>query len=339
MKAIMMTAIGNPDVLELHDLDESEISTATQIKVRLKAAGVNPVDTKIRRNGLLYGYPLPAVLGCDGAGEVVETGSAVSQFKLGDKVWFCHGGLGREQGNYAEYTVLDQRWASLMPETCSFAEAAVLPLVLITAWGGLFDRGGLQAGQTVLIHAGAGGVGHMAIQLAKLKGARVITTVSSEQKAEFAKAMGADETIIYTQNGFADAVNKLTEGKGANLVFDTVGATVFKESIAATAHFGRLVTLLDPGELSLAEARMRNLLIGFELMLTPMLRDLPEARDKQVEILKQCARWVDNGLLKVHISKRLSLAEAAEAHKLLETGHTTGKIVLFIANDALRRRV
>lgn len=328
MKAIMMTAIGNPDVLELHDIDEPEISTATQIKVRLKAAGVNPVDTKIRRNGLLFGNPLPAVLGCDGAGEVVETGSAVSQFKPGDKVWFCHGGLGREQGNYAEYTVIDQRWVSLMPQTSSFIEAAAMPLVLITAWGALFDRGGLQSGQTVLIHAGAGGVGHVAIQLAKLKGARVITTVSSEQKAEFAKAMGADEAILYTQGSFVDAVNTLTGGKGANLVFDTVGAEVFKESISATAHFGRLVTLLDPGELNLAEARMRNLLIGFELMLTPMLRDLHEERDKHVEILKQCAQWLEQGLLKTHISKQLPLAEAAKAHELIETGHSTGKIVL-----------
>ncbi len=330
MKAIMMTAIGNPDVLELHDIDEPEISMATQIKVRLKAAGVNPVDTKIRRNGVFYENALPAILGCDGAGEVCEIGSAVRQFKPGDKVWFCNGGLGREQGNYAEYTVLDQRWVGLMPETFSFAEAAALPLVLITAWGALFDRGGLQERQTVLVHAGSGGVGHVAIQLAKLKGARVITTVSSEQKAEFVRAMGADDVILYKRDGFANAVNHLTDGKGADLIFDTVGASVFKESIVATAHFGRLVTLLDPGELSLAEARMRNLLIGFELMLTPMLRDLPEARDKHVEILKQCAQWVDNGLLKTHISKRLSLAEAAEAHKLLEVGHTTGKIVLSV---------
>ena len=330
MKAIMMTAVGNPDVLALQDIDEPEISTATQIKVKLQAAGVNPVDTKIRRNGLLYDNPLPAVLGCDGAGEVVETGSAVNQFKPGDKVWFCHGGLGREQGNYAEYTVLDQRWAGLMPETCSFTEAAALPLVLITAWGGLFDRGGLQAGQTVLIHAGAGGVGHVAIQMAKLKGARVITTVSSEQKAEFVKTIGADEAILYIHDGFVDKVNKLTDGKGADLVFDTVGAEVFKQSIAATAHFGRLVTLLDPGELSLAEARMRNLLIGFELMLTPMLRDLPEARDKHIEMLKQCAQWIDKGLLKTHIGKQLPLAEAVKAHQLIETGHSTGKIVLTV---------
>ncbi len=330
MKAIMMTAIGKPDVLVLTDIDEPEISTATQIKIRIKAAGVNPVDTKIRSNGLLYDHPLPAVLGCDGAGEVVETGSAVSQFKIGDKVWFCHGGLGREQGNYADVTVIDQRWVSLMPETLSFSEAAALPLVLITAWGALLDRGGLQSGQTVLIHAGAGGVGHVAIQLAKLKGARVITTVSSEQKAEFVKALGADEAIIYVQNNFVDATNKLTGGKGADLVFDTVGAEVFKQSIPATAHFGRLVTLLDPGELNLAEARMRNLLIGFELMLTPMLRDLAEARDQQVKILKQCAQWIDQGLLNAHVSKQLPLKEAAKAHAMIEAGHSTGKIVLIM---------
>ena len=330
MKAIIMTAVGNPDVLALQDIDEPQLAAATQIKVRLKAAGVNPVDTKIRRNGLFYDNPLPAVLGCDGAGEVIATGSAVTRFKAGDKVWFCHGGLGREQGNYAEYIVLDQRWAGLMPETGSFIEAAALPLVLITAWGGLFDRGGLKAGQTVLIHAGAGGVGHVAIQLAKLSGARVLTTVSSGQKAEFVKAIGADEAILYKQHGFAAAVHELTDGKGADLVFDTVGAEVFKESIGATAHFGRLVTLLDPGELSLAEARMRNFLIGFELMLTPMLRDLPEARDKHIEILKQCAQWFDQGLIKTHVSWQLPLAEAAIAHQAIEAGHSTGKIVLTV---------
>lgn len=330
MKAILMTAIGDADVLTLQDIKEPEITEATQIKIKLEAAGVNPVDTKIRRNGVFYDHALPAVLGCDGAGIVVATGTKANKFKTGDKVWFCHGGLGREQGNYAEYTVIDERWVSLSPKIFSFTEAAASPLVLITAWGALFDRGGLQQGQTVLIHAGAGGVGHVAIQLAKLKGATVITTVSSEQKAEFVKSLGADEAIIYTQKGFADTVNDLTKGKGADLVFDTVGATVFKESISVTAHFGRLVTLLDPGELNLGEARMRNLLIGFELMLTPMLRDLLEARDKHVEILNQCAQWADNGLLKPHISKQLSMTEAAVAHKLIEAGHTTGKIVLSV---------
>ena len=326
-----MTAVGDPDVLRFQEIAEPEISTATQIKIKLQAAGVNPVDTKVRRHGVFYDQPLPAVLGCDGAGIVVETGTAAHQFKVGDQVWFCHGGLGREPGNYAEYTVLDERWVSTSPQTFSFIEAAAAPLVLITAYGALFDRGGLQAGQTVLIHAGAGGVGHVAIQLAKLKGARVITTVSSGQKAEFVKNLGADEAVIYSQDGFAAAVNDLTGGKGADLVFDTVGSAVFKESIAVTAHFGRLITLLDPGELNLSEARMRNLLIGFELMLTPMLRDLPIARDKHIEILKHCALWADQGLLKLHVSQCLPLeAAAAEAHRLIEAGHTTGKIVLSV---------
>lgn len=330
MKSIVMTAVGDPDVLRLQDIPEPQICLPTQLKIKLEAAGVNPVDTKIRRNGTFYENDLPAVLGCDGAGVVIETGAEVSRFKTGDKVWFCNGGLGREQGNYAEHTVLDERWASLMPTNFSFIEAAASPLVLITAWGALFDRGNLQSGQTVLIHAGAGGVGHVAIQMAKLKGAKVITTVSSEQKAGFVKSLGADEVIIYTQDGFADAINRFTEGKGADLVIDTVGAAVFKESIPATAHFGRLITLLDPGELNLGEARMRNLLIGFELMLTPMLRDLDEARDRHIEILKQCADWAEHGLIKIHIGRQLSLESAVEAHQLIESGHATGKIVLTI---------
>lgn len=331
MKAMLMTATGNPDVLTLQNIDEPQINQATQIKVKLHAAGINPVDTKIRRNGLLYDLPLPAVLGCDGAGEIVEVGNAASRFQIGEKVWFCHGGLGREQGAYAEYTVLDERWASLMPAALSYNQAAALPLVLITAWGALFDRGGLQAGQTVLIHAGAGGVGHVAIQLAKIKGARVITTVSSAQKAELAKNWGADEVVIYSEENMVDAVNRLTDGKGADLVFDTVGPEVFKDSIAATAYFGRLVTLLDPGLVNLAIARLRNLLIGFELMLTPMLKDLPQARDQHVQILQQCAEYIDKGLLKPHISQVLPLEQAATAHRLIEEGHTVGKIVLSIA--------
>ncbi|CAG1023352.1 partial Zinc-type alcohol dehydrogenase-like protein, partial [Patescibacteria group bacterium] len=289
MQSIVMTAIGTPDVLTLENSIEPEITKATEIKVKLNAAGINPIDTKVRRHGVFYGNTPPAVLGCDGAGVVVAIGSAVTRFKVGDNVWFCHGGLGREQGNYAEFNVLDERFASLMPNNFSFIEAAASPLVLITAWGALFDRGGLQKGQTVLIHAGAGGVGHVAIQLAKIKGANVITTVSSEEKSEFVKSLGADEVVLYTEEDFAVAVNRLTDGKGADVVLDTVGAEVFKASIPATAHFGRLISLLDFSHLDLSEARLRNLLLGFELMLTPMLRDLFDARDKHIEILNQCA--------------------------------------------------
>jgi NADPH2:quinone reductase len=331
MQAILMTAIGDSTVLIEQNIAEPHLTQRTEIKVRLHAAGINPVDTKIRKGGLFYpNAELPAVLGCDGAGEVVEIGANVTDFKVGDKVWFCHGGLGREQGNYAEFTVIDQRWASLMPQTATFETAAAAPLVLITAWGALFERGNLQAGQTVLIHAGAGGVGHVAIQLAKIAGARVITTVSSNEKAAFVKSLGADEIIFYNQTDVAAEINRLTENRGADLVFDTVGADVFKSSIACTAHFGRIVTLLDASNLDLNEARMRNLLIGFELMLTPMLRDLDSERNKHVELLKKCAAYIDAGKLAVHVSHVLPLADAQKAHTLIEAGHTMGKLVLSI---------
>jgi NADPH2:quinone reductase len=330
MKAVLMTEKGGPEVLQLQDIAEPEITHPAQVKVRLKAAGINPIDTKVRANGLFYKDALPAVLGCDGAGAIVAVGDGVTNYKIGDEVWFCNGGLGKEQGNYAEYTVVDSRWVALKPKTISFTEAAALPLVLITAWGALFERGGLQPGQTVLIHAGAGGVGHVAIQLAKHKGARVITTVSSREKADFVRDLGADDVIFYRDENLLDRVNSLTEGKGADLVFDTVGSEVFKASIEATAHFGSIVTLLDPGLISLAEARMRNLKIGFELMLTPMLRELDAAREKHVEILKQCAGLIDRGDLKTRVSHVLKLDQAADAHKLLGEGHMAGKVVLEI---------
>lgn len=331
MKAIVMTQTGLPDLLEPRELPEPGITAPGQIKVRLRAAGVNPVDTKVRRNGVFFPNGLPAILGCDGAGEVVATGAAASRFRPGDRVWFCHGGLGREPGNYAEFTVLDQRWAAPLPASLDFETAAAGPLVLITAWGMLYDRGRLQPGQTVLIHAAAGGVGHVAVQLAKLRGARVLATVGSAEHAEMARRLGADAVINYREQDFVAAVNALTGGRGADLVAEMVGPEVFARSIECTAHYGDLVTLLDPGPVALKEARLRNLRIGFELMLTPLLRPLDEARAHQVEILRQCGEWIDQGRLQLHVGQVLPLEQAAAAHSQLETGHTTGKIVLKIA--------
>lgn len=328
MKAMLMTEVGPADTLELRDIPEPLITKPTQIKVRLRAAGVNPIDTKVRRNGLLGPGPLPAILGCDGAGEVIEVGTEVDRFQVGDRVWFCHGGLGGEPGNYAEFTVLDQRWAAPMPRTLDFVEAAAGPLVLITAWGMLYDRGRLQAGQTALIHAGAGGVGHVALQLAKLRGASVLATVGSAENARLAREWGADEVINHREQDFVVEVNRLTEGQGADLVAEMVGPEVFARSIGCTAHFGDLVTLLDPGPVPLAEARLRNLRIGFELMLTPQLRGLTAAREHQVNILRPCGDWIDQGRLKLHVSQVLPLAQAAEAHRQIETGRTVGKVVL-----------
>jgi NADPH2:quinone reductase len=329
MKAVQMTAQGGPEVLVYGEVPEPQIDSPTQIKVRLAAAGINPVDTKICSRGLFYGAAPPAILGCDGTGEVVAVGPEVRRFAVGDRVWFCHGGLGREPGNYAEYSVLEEDQAEFAPSQVEPIHAAAGPLALITAWEALYDRGRLQEGQTVLVHAGAGGVGHLAIQLAKLRGATVITTVSSHDKAELVRSLGADEVIDYRQQDLVGAVNDWTQGRGVDLVLDTVGPAVFRASIPAVAHYGTLVTLLDPGsDLDLSEARVRNLSLAFCLMLTPMLRDLPEARRHHGEILRVCGEWLDAGQLRVVVGDSLPLAQAAEAHRRVQAGHTTGKIVL-----------
>lgn len=327
MKAVIMTKAGSPEVLEYTEIAEPEIMQPTQVKVKIRAAGVNPIDTKVRRMAMFYPDKLPAVLGCDLAGEVVAIGAGVTEFNIGDKVWACHGGLGDEQGCYAEFSVLDQRWLSLMPDI-SFTTAAAAPLVLITAWGALFDRGRLQAGETVLIHAGAGGVGHVAVQLAKHKGARVITTVSTVEKAEFVKLLGADEVILYSQENVLERVNALTGGQGVNLVLDTVGGDVFVQSIPLIAYFGRIVTLLAIDQVDLSEARVRNLSIAFELMLTPLLRHLDRARDQHVAILKQCVDRINAGELQIYVKQIMPLAKASQAHSKVEQGHGKGKVVL-----------
>lgn len=331
MKAIQMRAAGDTSVLEYVDIDEPVIQSPTEVKVQLKAAGVNPIDTKIRATAVYYPDRLPAVLGCDGAGVIVETGAAVSNYKVGDEVWFCHGGLGNEQGNYAEYNVLDEKLISLKPSSLGFAQAAAAPLVLITAWEALYDRVQLDASKTVLIHAGAGGVGHVAIQLARRKGARVFTTVHGQEKIDFVKSLGADEVIRYREEDVNKRIDELTSGKGVDIVFDTVGPAVFRQSLQLLAYRGEIVTLLDPGsDVDWKEARLKNIKVSFELMLTPMVTELPEARQHHVNILKQCAEWIDKGELRVEQGASYPLAQAAQAHQAIEQGHIMGKISLTI---------
>lgn len=332
MRAILMTDVGPADVLQLAEVDEPQISSPTQIKVRLKAAGVNPVDTKLRNRGLFYpDAVMPAILGCDGAGEVIETGDNVTRFMKGDDVWFCHGGLGGAPGNYAEYTVLDEKEAEMKPRRMSFEQAAALPLVAITAWEALFDRACLKARQSVLIHAGAGGVGHVAVQLAKSAGARVCTTVSSDEKANFVRRLGADKIIRYQDCDFVEEVMKWTNGEGVDVVIDTIGGENFQHSLPAAKVYGHVNTLLDPGtEVDWKVARDRNLSISFTLMLTPMLMDMAEARRRQVKILHRCAKLITDFKLKPEISDVLPLKDAAVAHQMIEQGHVQGKIVLSI---------
>lgn len=332
MKAVVMTTPGNPDVLQLQEVPNPTIQTDTEILVRLHAAGINPIDTKLRQRGTFYPDQMPAILGCDGAGVVEAVGAKVQRFKVGDQVYFCCGGLGAKFGNYAQMTVVDERFVARKPASLSFAEAAAAPLVLITAWESLYDRGRLEVGQRVLVHAGAGGVGHVAIQLAKLKGAEVCTTVGNQEKARLVRQLGADHSILYKQTDFVAATLDWTSGEGVDLAFDTVGGKTFYDTFSAVRVYGDVVTILEPdaevGNWKIA--RSRNLGISFEMMLTPMLQGLVAARQHQAAILEQCAKWIDEGKLKIHLSQTFPLKDAAAAHQALETGSVTGKIVLLI---------
>jgi len=333
MKAIAMMAAGAPEVLQLCERAIPDLKTSTDLLIRLKAAGVNPIDTKLRQRGTFYPEQMPAILGCDGAGVVEAVGADVRQFHIGQEVYFCQGGLGATTGNYAEYVVVNEKFAAPKPASLSFAEAAAVPLVLITAWEALFERATLTAEprRQVLIHAGAGGVGHVAIQLAKQVGAEVYTTVSTEEKATFVSNLGADRAIFYKQTDVVQTVLGWTAGQGVDLSFDTVGGEVLSQSFALTRLYGDVVTILAPdAKTTWKTARDRNLRVSFELMLTPMLQGLVAAQQKQAHILHQGARLFDQRQLTIHVSHTFPLAEAAAAHRLLESGSVTGKVVLLI---------
>lgn len=332
MKAVIINQPGSPNVLQIQDVLKPHINDSQEILIRLRAAGVNPIDTKVRQRGTFYPQEMPAILGCDGAGVVETVGSGVDKFRPGDEVYFCYGGLGkRSTGNYAQYAVVDQNFVAAKPKSLSFAEAAAAPLVLITAWEALYDRGGLEPGRRVLIHGGAGGVGHVAVQLAKLKGAEVATTVGSVEKERFVRSLGADYPILYQQRDFVQATLDWTGEEGVELALDTVGGATFAQTFAAIQLYGDIVTLLQPdGKTNWKPARSRNLRIGFELMLTPQLNNNFEAIQAQGQILKQCSRLFDQGRLKIHVNQTFPLEKVAKAHEAIEGGSTLGKLVLII---------
>ncbi len=329
MKAIIMTAPGGPEQLQLEDIAEPEISSPHEVVIEIRAAGVNPIDTKLRVNGVYFPEVSRHVLGCDGAGVVKETGANCTRFQPGDEVYYFNAGLGGTTGNYAEMAVVDERYVARKPDNLSFEESAAAPLALITAWESLFDRGTLYAGDEILIHAGAGGVGHLAIQLAATVDARICTTVGSKEKAEFVKSLGADHAILYKEEDFVTAVQQWSHKDGVNMVFDTVGGETFNKSLRAAGNYGEVITLLQiPEQADWKSARSRNLRITQELMLTPLVSGLHDMRLHQTEILEQCTQLFEAGKLRVHLSHQLPLEKADDAHRMVEEGSTTGKIVL-----------
>lgn len=332
MKAIVMTAPGGPEVLQLKELPEPKLTRATDLLVRVKAAGVNPVDTKMRAKPTGYPAPLPPVLGCDGAGVVEAVGNAVTGFKAGDEIYYCQSPAGDRLGNYAELALVDYHLAARKPRRLNFADAAAAPLVLITAWEALHDRVDIKSWDKLLVHAGAGGVGHVAIQLARIAGAEVCATVGSADKAEFARSFGANHTINYKEKNFVQEVLDWTGGKGVDIAFDTVGGQTLAETFSAVRYYGDVVSLLQPGaDIDWSVPRVRNQRLSFELMLIPVFFGLTEAMTHQGEILTRCTKLIEAGELKVHVDRTLPLESAAEAHALVASGKAKGKIVLTVS--------
>jgi len=331
MKAVVVTKLGGDEVLDVQELPDPEPGEG-EVVVRLRAAGVNPVDAKQRQHGMRSGGTLPAVLGCDGAGVVAKRGSGAGRFKEGDEVYFCYGGLGGRGGCYAEYAPVPERALVRKPRALSFAEAAAAPLVLLTAWEALHDRLEIAKGSRLLILGGTGGVGHVAIQLAKNAGLQVCVTAGSEEKAAFARSLGADQVLRYDQVDVISGALRWSGGAGVDYLLATVSGTLLGSALDALRPYGKAASILAPAEpFPWAVMSKKNLGIFLELMLAPQVLKLDSALDHQREILERCAALFDQGKLAVRVAELLPLDRAREAHRKIETATTMGKIVLDIA--------
>jgi NADPH:quinone reductase-like Zn-dependent oxidoreductase len=297
-----------------------------QVLVRIKASGVNPIDAKIRAGKAAHAkQSLPAVLGLDMAGIVEKTGPEVTGFKAGDEVYGMVGGVGGLQGTLAEYIGTDADLIARKPKNLSIRQAAALPLVAITAWEGLVDRAKVCADLTVLVHAGAGGVGHVAVQLARAYGAKVFTSVSSEKK-QIVEGFGAIP-IDYRASSVEEYVVKMTAGKGFDIVFDTVGGQTLDSSFLAVKRYtGRVVSCLGWGTHSLAPLSMRGATYSGVFTLLPLITG--EGRAHHGEILAHIATLVEAGKLEPLLNDHIiSMADVGSAHALVESG-AVGKVVV-----------
>jgi NADPH:quinone reductase len=329
MRAILMTAVGGPEVLQLVELPEPEITAEHDVRVRLRAAGINPVDYKLRSGGTIGGS-LPAILGWDGAGVVESAGAAVTRLRAGDEVYFCDGGFGPTPGTYAELKVLDERYVAHKPQRLSFVEAAAAPLVTITAWEALRGRARVAKDQFVLVQAGAGGVGHMSVQIARLAGARVASTVTAGAKAELASSLGAELCIDYRREDVGARLDAWTGMDGADVVHDTVGGKTFTACFSLVRPYGDLVSNVEsPWEAQAIKLMHdRNLRVSFTWMPAPSVFGWSEQRERQRRILEQAAAQFDAGDLRIAVGATFPLEQAAQAHRALEAGEILGKAVL-----------
>ncbi|MEM7193345.1 MAG: zinc-dependent alcohol dehydrogenase family protein [Pseudomonadota bacterium] len=326
MKAMIVRRFGDSGVFETADIPKPELKPGHVI-VRIAATSVNPVDTMIREMGpeLPISPQPPAVLGMDFSGTVESVGDGVENFSVGDEVYGCAGGLMALPGALAEYMLADARLIAHKPANLGMRDAAAIPLVGITAWEGL-TRAQVGSGQNVLVHGGSGGVGHLAIQLARHFGADVFSTGGGESQLSMIESLGATG-INYKSESVADYADRCTSGAGFDAVFDTIGGENLLNSFEAAKLNGQISTTVSLAAIDLSGAHFKGLSLHVVFMLIPMIYDL--GREDHGKILREIAAVADaGGLRPVVDDKRFSLDEIGHAHDHLASGNARGKIVV-----------
>jgi NADPH:quinone reductase-like Zn-dependent oxidoreductase len=313
MRAIRIHNYGGPEVLQYEDAPRPK-PRAGEVLIRVHAAGVNPIDWKVREGYMkdLWPHKFPLILGWDLSGVVEEIGpgpAAAGRFKKGDEVYSVPDAS--RDGAYAEYIVVRESELALKPKSLHHVHAAAVPLAALTAWQALFDAGQLVPGQRVLIHGGSGGVGHLAVQLAKWKGAHVLATASTKNQ-ELLRELGVDEPIDYTKQKFEDVA------RDVDLVLDLIGGETQERSWSVLKKGGVLLSLVQPPSVEKAKA------LGVRAAFV--------AGHPSGAQLAEIAKLIDSGELKPTIDRILPLSEVRRAHELSKSGHTPGKIVLRINN-------
>ena len=328
MKAMVINEFGGSEQFTQNDIAEPSVK-AGHVVVRISASSVNTIDMMIRQSGadLPFAPQLPGVLGMDFAGTVEAVGEGVTDYKVGDEVYGCAGGLGDLQGSLAEKMLADVRLIAHKPSSLSMKEAAAIPLVGITAFEGL-TRALTGEGQKVLVHGGAGGVGHIAVQLAKHMKATVFATGGSDEQKEIIESLGATY-IDFRSESVEDYVSKYTDGNGFDVIFDTVGGNNLQNSFAAAKLNGQVSTTLSLLETDLSPVHFRGLSLNVVFMLLPMIHNV--GREAHGEILKELASIVDAGALKPIIdAEDYTFEQIAQAHGRLASGKAVGKVVVTV---------
>ncbi|MCF6402509.1 zinc-dependent alcohol dehydrogenase family protein [Chitinophaga filiformis] len=301
-----------------------------QVLIKVMATSYNPVDGHLREGhmGALPG-PFPIVLHGDVAGIVEATGADVKGFKKGDHVYGWTGGFGHQDGALSEFMRADQRLLARMPANLSFSDAAAIPLVALTAYEALFERVKIDAGQKVLIYGGVGGVGHLALQFAKLAGAEVYAVVSRDEQIATARSFGADHVINYNKQSVAEYVQRYTDGTGFDIVFDTVGGANHTNSFAAVKPFGNIISTIAMAPQDLSPLHLKAVNFHVVFLVIPIAYNMDVRQQAYGRNLARIAEWVEQGKVNVLVDERkFSFEEVAAAHEYAASGQSRGKVVI-----------